>query len=101
MDIISENELVALFDQLVSEGVIVYGPHTKHVVEDEGYPVSCPCTPAPLYADNQKLMMLRRSSSVSARPSLPNHTPSLHQTHLTLIQPVPDLAAICLSLING
>lgn len=39
MDDISEQNLIDTFDQLVSEGVIVYGPHTKHFVEDQGYPV--------------------------------------------------------------
>jgi hypothetical protein len=36
---ISDSHLTTLFDQLVSEGVIVYGPHTKHLIEDESYPV--------------------------------------------------------------
>lgn len=40
MEHISEEKLVATFDQLVSEGVIVYGPHTKYDTQDEGYPVS-------------------------------------------------------------
>lgn len=39
MEDISAQHLTTLFDQLVSEGVVIYGPHTKHIVEDEGYPV--------------------------------------------------------------
>jgi ATP adenylyltransferase/5',5'''-P-1,P-4-tetraphosphate phosphorylase II len=39
MDKISETHLTELFDQLVAEDVIVYGPHTKHVLSDEDYPV--------------------------------------------------------------
>ncbi|KAL5116199.1 hypothetical protein ACEQ8H_005864 [Pleosporales sp. CAS-2024a] len=38
MDDLSDEHIVTLFDQLVSEGVIMYGPHTKHLVEDDGYP---------------------------------------------------------------
>jgi hypothetical protein len=40
MEFISEEELIGRFDQLVSEGVIVYGPHTKYETHDGGYPVS-------------------------------------------------------------
>jgi hypothetical protein len=40
MENICEEELLGTFDQLVSEGVIVSGPHTKHETQDEGYPVS-------------------------------------------------------------
>jgi hypothetical protein len=39
MEEISSESLIATFDHLVSEGVIVYGPHTTHAIEDEGYPV--------------------------------------------------------------
>lgn len=37
---ISEAGLVETFDRLVSEGVIVYGPHESVRLKDEGYPVS-------------------------------------------------------------
>ncbi len=35
-----EDKALAIFDQLVSEGVLVYGPHETVVREAEGYPVS-------------------------------------------------------------
>lgn len=35
-----ESKAVAVFDQLVSEGVLVYGTHESIVREAEGYPVS-------------------------------------------------------------
>jgi hypothetical protein len=44
MDKLSEGTLVTIFDQLVSEGVIVYGPHESIKVNDGGYPV---CEPEP------------------------------------------------------
>lgn len=37
-----EVKAVAVFDQLVSEGVLVYGPHESLVRKAEGYPVSVP-----------------------------------------------------------
>lgn len=37
---ISEAGLVETFDKLVSEGVIVYGPHESVKLKDQGYPVS-------------------------------------------------------------
>jgi hypothetical protein len=39
MEDITDEHLTTLFDQLVSEGVIVYGPHDKHLIEAESYPV--------------------------------------------------------------
>lgn len=42
MDNISESNLLERFDELVAEGVIIYGPHTKRPVEAEGYPVLPP-----------------------------------------------------------
>lgn len=35
-----EGKLIAVFDQLVSEGVVVYGPYDSITREAEGYPVS-------------------------------------------------------------
>lgn len=35
-----EGKALAVFDQLVSEGVLVYGSHQSIVREAEGYPVS-------------------------------------------------------------
>jgi hypothetical protein len=35
-----EDDAVKLFDQLVSEGVIIYGPHQAIFHEDNGFPVS-------------------------------------------------------------
>ncbi|KAF2829967.1 hypothetical protein CC86DRAFT_464442 [Ophiobolus disseminans] len=46
MDDISEDDLIVRFDELVSEGVIVYGPHTTHLVEDEDYPIEFRICPA-------------------------------------------------------
>ena len=37
---LSEAKLLADFDQLVDEGVIVYGPHEVVEVACDGYPVS-------------------------------------------------------------
>lgn len=37
-----ESKVIAVFDQLVVEGVLVYGPHQSVVREAEGYPVSLP-----------------------------------------------------------
>ena len=42
MSELDEAKTVAVFDQLVSEGVLVYGPHESIVREAEGYPVSVP-----------------------------------------------------------
>jgi hypothetical protein len=39
MEDLSEEALTTTFDKLVSEGVIVYGPHESVKVEAEGYPV--------------------------------------------------------------
>ena len=40
MEDVSEETLLTTFDKLVSEGVIVFGPHESFKIEDEGYPVS-------------------------------------------------------------
>ena len=37
---LDENKTLAVFDQLVSEGILIYGPHQSVVREAEGYPVS-------------------------------------------------------------
>lgn len=37
---LNEETITALFDQLVSENVVVYGPHQSVTHEAEGYPVS-------------------------------------------------------------
>ncbi|KAF2848765.1 hypothetical protein T440DRAFT_469837 [Plenodomus tracheiphilus IPT5] len=42
----SEESLTERFDQLVAEGVIVYGPHESIRVEAEGYPISFRICPA-------------------------------------------------------
>jgi ATP adenylyltransferase/5',5'''-P-1,P-4-tetraphosphate phosphorylase II len=42
MDGITEDKLITTFDQLVSEGVIVYGPHESIKRDDHGYPVLLP-----------------------------------------------------------
>lgn len=39
---LNEDAIVVIFDQLVSEGVLVYGPHESIIREAEGYPVSVP-----------------------------------------------------------
>lgn len=39
MSILEGGKLIALFDQLVSEGILVYGPHESIIREAEGYPV--------------------------------------------------------------
>jgi hypothetical protein len=36
---LSNESITALFDQLVSENIIVYGPHESIKCEAEGYPV--------------------------------------------------------------
>jgi hypothetical protein len=40
MENVTEAALTESFDQLVSEGVIVYGPHESVKLDDQGYPVS-------------------------------------------------------------
>ena len=40
MDGVSEAKLIDTFDELVSQGVILYGPHESVKLEAEGYPVS-------------------------------------------------------------
>jgi hypothetical protein len=40
MDDITEDKLTETFDQLVAEGIIVYGPYESIKTEDHGYPVS-------------------------------------------------------------
>lgn len=40
MDDVSEAKLTDTFDELVSQAVIVYGPHESVKLEAEGYPVS-------------------------------------------------------------
>lgn len=37
---LSEEKITSLFDQLVSENVLVYGPHESIKCEADGYPVS-------------------------------------------------------------
>lgn len=37
---LDEEKITALFDQLVSENVLVYGPHQSIKCEADGYPVS-------------------------------------------------------------
>jgi hypothetical protein len=37
---LNEDKALAVFDQLVLEGVLIYGPHQSVVREAEGYPVS-------------------------------------------------------------
>lgn len=64
MDKITPQELTDLFDQLVAEGTIVYGPHTSHVATDEGYPV-CYFTSS---HTGISVMKSYRSSSASAPP---------------------------------
>lgn len=39
---LDQSNVLAVFDQLVSDGVLVYGPHQSIVREAEGYPVSSP-----------------------------------------------------------
>ncbi|KAF1944211.1 hypothetical protein EJ02DRAFT_103705 [Clathrospora elynae] len=39
VDDLSEEKLITTFDRLVSEGIIVYGPHESIKVEDEYYPI--------------------------------------------------------------
>lgn len=39
MEDLNEDKLIATFDYLASEGVIVYGPHETVRYVDEGYPV--------------------------------------------------------------
>lgn len=46
MDTLSETSLTERFDQLVAEGVIVYGPHKSVQVEAEEYPISFRICPA-------------------------------------------------------
>ncbi|KAF2036329.1 hypothetical protein EK21DRAFT_52366 [Setomelanomma holmii] len=53
MDKICEQDVVNLFDQLVTENVIVYGPHTKHQLTDEGYPIEIRICPALLTKPHQ------------------------------------------------
>jgi ATP adenylyltransferase len=55
MDSISERQALTTFDELVAEGVIVYGPHTKHQLTDEGYPV---CTATPIFLNKPQLTHL-------------------------------------------
>ena len=40
MDVLSEEKILTTFDQLVSEGSIVYGPYETIKEDCEGYPVS-------------------------------------------------------------
>lgn len=45
MSDLNEEKIIAVFDQLVSEDVLVYGPHESIVREAEGYPVSASTRP--------------------------------------------------------
>lgn len=40
MAIQDEASITVVFDQLVADGILVYGPHKSVVREAEGYPVS-------------------------------------------------------------
>lgn len=44
MDIPSKAQIVATFDALVAEDVLVYGPHEVVEYDCEGYPVSAHCS---------------------------------------------------------
>ncbi|KAG9185658.1 sulfate adenylyltransferase (ADP) / ATP adenylyltransferase [Alternaria panax] len=46
MDDVTEAALTETFDKLVTEGVIVHGPHKSITVEDEGYPIEFRICPA-------------------------------------------------------
>ncbi|KAH7075783.1 hypothetical protein BKA63DRAFT_512354 [Paraphoma chrysanthemicola] len=46
MDNIPEQQVLDTFDALVAENLIVYGPHTKHQLIDEGYPMEFRICPA-------------------------------------------------------
>ncbi|KAH9865194.1 hypothetical protein IAQ61_009141, partial [Plenodomus lingam] len=46
MDILTEEILIERFDQLVSEGVIIYGPHDTIPIEARGYPLTLRICPA-------------------------------------------------------
>ena len=37
---LDEDKTLAVFDQLVSEGILIYGPHQSVVRQAEGYPAS-------------------------------------------------------------
>lgn len=39
MESLNEKKTVEIFDQLVSEGIIIYGPHEKIIENCGGYPV--------------------------------------------------------------
>ncbi|KAI8934751.1 hypothetical protein NX059_008439 [Plenodomus lindquistii] len=66
MDDLSEQTLITRFDQLVDEGIIIYGPHETIHVEAEGYPLTfriCPTLTTkpptitasnPLFSSSQK-----------------------------------------------
>lgn len=64
METLTDEQVITLFDELVSEDVIMYGPHTKHHVDAENYPV---------YPTHQQTAFhptdsLLRSNSASAPP---------------------------------